>query len=307
MTGKSWHTKYRPTTLSEVYGQRHILPAIKAALDDRSQQAFLLSGPSGTGKTTLARICAAELGCDEVIEVDAASNSGVDAMRGIADHQNYRSLTGGGYAFIIDECHRLSRNAWDALLKSIEEPPEGVYWFFATTEPTKVPKTVNTRCMSFALADVPWRDLLGLLDTIAEKEGLTIPEDVLAVAATEAAGSPRAAIVNLATVRDCANEVDAMRALDKVAASKEAIDLARMLAGSWNMGDAVALLKSLKDVSPESIRMTVYHYTLAVALNKPNPYTLVVLNEFSQPAIEANKVGDILLRVGRINKIKGNL
>jgi DNA polymerase III gamma/tau subunit len=296
MTGTSLHTKYRPTTLNEVVGQDHIKAPLQQLLSEGAQQAFLLEGPSGTGKTTLARICASTLGATEVIEVDAASNTGVDDMREVASRANFASLDGGGKAFIVDECHRLSKQAWESLLKAIEEPPEGVYWFFCTTEPTRVLPTIKTRCVTFSLKEVAYRLLLRLLSQIAISEELDVPEEVLDIAADEANGSPRQAIVNLATVKGATNEAEARAALNRLVGSAEAVDLARKL---LRRTVDRKLLKELKDADPESVRMTVFHYCLAASWDG-DKNALMILGEFEKPAITGNKMGDILLRCERL-------
>jgi len=130
-SNQTLHTKYRPTTLDEVVGQDHIQEGLKAVVDVGKQQAFLFEGPSGTGKTTLARIVAAELGCLDVREIDAATHTGVDKMREIASGAHFVSLEGGNKAIIVDECHRLSRQSWESLLKDIEELEEDIRGIFA--------------------------------------------------------------------------------------------------------------------------------------------------------------------------------
>lgn len=301
MTGATLHTKYRPTTLDEVVGQGHIKDGLAAVLAEAKQQAFLFEGPSGTGKTTLARLCASQLGCTDIIEVDAASNTGVDDMRKVAEGQNYRSLDGGNKAFIVDECHRLSKQAWESLLKAIEEPPAGVFWFFCTTEGNKVMTTIRTRCVTYTLKEVAYRALLGLLDRVAKAEGLDVSEDVLDVAASEAGGSPRQALVNLTTVKHARTASEAQAALNRAPGSKEAVDLARMLAKPWQFADAVKLLADLGDETPESVRMTVFHYHLTAALGGSTA-SLIILDEFEKPADDRHKMGDILLRLARIKK-----
>lgn len=301
MAGESLHTKYRPKTLDDVRGQEHIKDGLRAVLAEGKQQAFLFDGPSGTGKTTLARICAAALGCTEVEEIDGATHTGVDSMRETAAHANYRPLDGGNRAFIVDECHRLSRQAWESLLKDIEEPPAGVYWFFCTTEPEKIIKTVQTRCVHFTLKEVAYKKLLLLLADVCEAEGIKVPEDVLDVCADTAGGSPRQALVNLAATKHCTTEAEAKAALNRAPGSKEAVDLARLLSRSWTFAEASALLKELGSESPESVRLTVFHYHLAVALGG-NTASLIILDEFEKTADDRHKMGDILLRLARIKK-----
>lgn len=301
MAGESLQTKYRPKTLDEVRGQHHIKAGLSAVLAEGKQQAFLFDGPSGTGKTTLARICAAAMDCTEVEEIDGATHTGVESMRETAAHANYRPLDGGNRAFIVDECHRLSRQAWESLLKDIEEPPKGVYWFFCTTEPEKIIKTVQTRCVQFTLKEVAYKQLLMLLADVCTAEGLDVSEDVLDVCADTAGGSPRQALVNLATVKHCTTAEEAKAALNRAPGSKEAVDLARMLAKSWTFPDAVALLKSLGSESPESVRLTVFHYHLAIAL-EGNMASLIILDEFEKMSDDRHKMGDILLRLARIKK-----
>lgn len=296
MTSESLHTKYRPTSLDQVVGQDHIKQGLAAVLSEGRQQAFLFEGPSGTGKTTLARICASQLGATDLIEVDAASNTGVDDMREVASRANYASLDGGARAFIVDECHRLSKQAWESLLKAIEEPPAGVFWFFCTTEGNKVLPTIRTRCVTYSLKEVAYRPLLRLLADTAKAEGLDVPEDVLDVAASEAGGSPRQALVNLTTVKHASTPAEAQAALNRAPGSKEAVDLARAL---LKRDPGRSIIKELKDQNPESVRLTVFHYALAAAWDG-NKVALMILGEFERPCIESNKMGDILLRCERL-------
>lgn len=299
------HTKYRPTRLEDVVGQDHAMAGLKAVLAARKQQAFIFEGPSGTGKTTLARICANLLGCSSPREIDAATHTGVDAMREVADGARFVSLDGEPKAFIVDECHRLTKQAWESLLKDIEEPPAGVYWFFCTTEGPKVPPNIQTRCVTISLKDVPWRKLLGLLASVAQKEGLDVADDILDVCAEEAGGSPRRALVNLTTVAHCKTADEARAALNRMSGAKEAFDLAKLLVNEFNFAKACAVLKELKEVPPESIRHTVRAYATTVVLNSPeNRWARGVLKEFEKPAYDANQISDILSRVITLDKYK---
>ena len=295
------HTKYRPSELSGIAGQDHIKSSLAAVLNDDSARSFLFEGPSGCGKTTLARICAKEKNCTDIMEVDAASNTGVDDMRAISERASYRVLDGGNRAFIIDECHRLSKQAWESLLKHIEEPPPGTYWLFCTTEGGRVMPTIRTRCAAYTLKSVPYRALMALVTSVVEAESMELSGDIVDVAVSEARGSPRQALVNLALIRNSESVADAKEALNRAPASLSAIDVARMLTKEWTLGAAVKALDSIGDESPESVRMTIFHYHLKVALGG-NLRSLIVLDEFEKPADERHKMGDILLRLARIKK-----
>lgn len=269
------------------------------------QQAFLFEGPSGVGKTTLARIVAREHGCTEVIEIDAATHTGVDATREVARRADYTALDGDGKAFIIDECHRLSKQAWESLLKDIEEPPRGVLWMFCTTEGARVPKTIRTRCMAFTLRLVAWRALIRLCARVAEAEGMEVAEDVLAVAAAEAGGSPRQALVNLATIAGCADPDTAREALSRAPVGVEAFDLAKLICGgSYSFANACEVLSGLQEVPPESVRQVVRAYATTAILNGGTRWHRGVLLAFEKPAVEQNGVSDILIRLITLEKWK---
>jgi DNA polymerase-3 subunit gamma/tau len=306
MTGEALHTKYRPTTLDDVVGQDHIKAGLSAVLAAGKQQAFLFEGPSGTGKTTLARICAKALGCTDPREIDAATHTGVDSMREVAEGARFVSMDGGAKAFIVDECHRLSKQAWESLLKDIEEPPVGVYWFFCTTEGNKVPNTIQTRCVTYSLQEVSWRKLLGLLSKVATAEGLDIADDVLDVCAEEASGSPRKALVNLTMVSHCKSADEARQSLNRMKGGKEAFDLAQLLIKKeYTFEAACAILKELKEVTPESIRHTVRAYATTTVLGSPgNTWARGVLMAFEAPCVDQNQISDILCRVITLEKWK---
>ena len=164
------HVKYRPQRLADVVGQKATVKSLEATLKAKSpSHCYLFAGPAGTGKTTLARIMAANFGCDvgNMIEVDAASNSGIDDMRGVTSTLRYNGFGDSpNKAIIIDECHGLSKQAWDSLLKSTEEPPPHVFFFFCSTNPAKVPAAMTTRCQTYHLSPVKYDDLMDLLEGV---------------------------------------------------------------------------------------------------------------------------------------------
>ena len=212
--------KYRPETFADLVGQDAMVRTLRNAFAaDRIAQAFIMTGIRGTGKTTTARIIAKGLNCIgpdgtggpttdpcgvcehcvaitegrhvDVLEMDAASRTGVDDIREIIDSVAYRAASARYKVYIVDEVHMLSRNAFNALLKTLEEPPEHVKFIFATTEIRKVPVTVLSRCQRFDLRRIEPDVMLAMLRRIAGAEGATITEDALALIVRAAEGSAR--------------------------------------------------------------------------------------------------------------------
>lgn len=283
--------KYRPQAFKEIIGQDRVVESLENAIKKKLGTAYLLTGPSGTGKTTLARIAAKLLGCSpaDLIEEDAAKNTGIENMREIIEQLMYRPL--GEQAVrvvIIDEAHMLSKNAVISLLKSLEDPPSWVYWFLCTTDPNKIPKAVQTRCLTYQLKDVRQADLLKLLKNT--EEGSELEEDVLEVCVEEAHGSPRQALSNLGV---CLTAQDREEALDLMHSASEdpaAFDLAKALMQGADWGelrDIMAKLKE-KEVSAESVRHVIRAYMTTVVLSpksngKSQQNALAILEQFSTP------------------------
>lgn len=272
MSDNSLQTKYRPKKFEEVLGQHAVVKSLKTAVSRVAGHAFLLTGPSGTGKTTLARLTAAALGCGEnVEEVNAATHTGVDDMREVTDGFQYLPLGGGKKAVIIDECHMLSKNAWNSMLKSIEDPPEWGFWFMCTTEPTKVPATIKTRCLSYDLKLVKEADIVELLDRVAEAEDLRVKGSVIELCAQEARGSPRQALSNLGVCLEASSGEEAAELLRAASENAQSIDLARALARGAGWSEVAEILRTLGETNPESVRHVVRAYFTSVALKATAP------------------------------------
>ncbi|TSD02465.1 MAG: DNA polymerase III subunit gamma/tau [Parcubacteria group bacterium Athens0714_24] len=164
------YRKYRPKNFDEVLGQDHIVGILKNAVKlGRISHAYLFSGPRGTGKTSVARILAKEAGCSEMdlIEIDAASSRGIDEIRSLREAVNFVPLQGKIKVYIIDEVHMLTKEAFNALLKTLEEPPSHVIFILATTELEKVPETIVSRCQSFSFYKIPENVLRKFIFNIA--------------------------------------------------------------------------------------------------------------------------------------------
>ena len=212
--------KYRPETFKDLVGQAAMVQTLQNAFEaDRIAQAFILTGIRGTGKTTTARIIAKGLNCIgldqnggptiepcgkcsnctaivkgnhvDVMEMDAASRTGVDDIREIIESIYYKASSGRFKVYIIDEVHMLSNSAFNALLKTLEEPPEHVKFIFATTEIRKVPVTVLSRCQRFDLRRIEPEEMMALLQKIAGSEGVNVSEDALRMITRAAEGSAR--------------------------------------------------------------------------------------------------------------------
>ncbi len=210
--------KWRPKNFAELVGQEHVVRAISNALtQNRLHHAYLLTGTRGVGKTTLARIVAKALNCEtgvtatpcgtctacveidggrfvDLIELDAASNTQVDNMRELLENALYAPASGRFKVYIIDEVHMLSRNAFNAMLKTLEEPPAHVKFILATTDPQKIPVTVLSRCLQFNLKQIPLAQIRDQLENVLGKENLTFEVPALNLIARAAQGSLRDAL-----------------------------------------------------------------------------------------------------------------
>ena len=167
-------TKYRPKTWEEVVGQDSIISILNKQIEtDNIKNTYIFSGASGCGKTTVARLFINKINnnCGQPLELDAASNNGVDNIREIVKSSQERSLVSKYKAYIIDECHALSNQAWQAFLKCIEEPPKYTIFIFCTTDPNKIPDTIKNRCMRFNFNRVESNLINKRLLYIAELEG----------------------------------------------------------------------------------------------------------------------------------------
>lgn len=207
-------TKYRPAAFEEIIGHESVLAPLRRALASASHpHAFLLTGPSGIGKTTLARIIGSEFGAD-VTEIDAASNNGVDNIRDLIEFGQHPAFTASGKRmFIVDECHMLSRAAWPALLKLLEDPPPHLYLALCTTEQSKVPETILTRCYPIALRALPAPEIETLLELVCELEAWEVDRDVFAMVVSAATGQPRKALSMMQAVHDAPSREEASRVI----------------------------------------------------------------------------------------------
>jgi DNA polymerase-3 subunit gamma/tau len=255
------YRKYRPQDFKQVIGQDHIVQAIGSALNDgKVGHAYLLSGPRGTGKTTVARIIARELGTSpsDIYELDAASNRGIEEARSIRDNVQTLPFDSKYKVYILDEVHMLTPPAWNALLKTIEEPPAHVIFILATTEIEKVPETIISRCQCFVFKKPSDVVLADVVKTVAHKEGYKILEGGAELIALLGDGSFRDTLSTLDKVMSFVKDKEISR--DDIArisgAPKEKLvkEFISALAG----GDIEKGYKVIKDTHDQSIDMEIY-------------------------------------------------
>jgi DNA polymerase-3 subunit gamma/tau len=215
MSQHTFYRKYRSNTFDEIVGQTHIVDTLKNAIaNDRLTHAYIFSGPRGTGKTSVARILAKSLNCREalgvapcltcdicqhitngtsvdIVEIDAASNTGVDNIRSLNDTVNFSPVECRYKLYIIDEAHMLSTGAFNALLKTLEEPPENTIFILATTEPHKIPITIHSRCQHLHFRNLTIDEITSQLQFVSKSESLTVDDKGLALIAKNAGGCMR--------------------------------------------------------------------------------------------------------------------
>jgi DNA polymerase-3 subunit gamma/tau len=271
MTYLALARKWRPRTFEDVVGQPHIVRALTNALTSgRVHHAFLFAGTRGVGKTTVARILARCLNCEggvtatpcgkcsacvgieegrfvDLIEVDAASRTGVDDTRELLDNVQYTPSAGRYKVYLIDEVHMLSKQSFNALLKTLEEPPPHVKFLFATTDPQRLPVTVLSRCLQFNLKRLPMALIVGRMAKICEAEGVSAEPGALARLARAAAGSMRDGLSLLDQALAYGNE--ALREAD-VAEMLGSLDRGRVMSLLEGLaeGDAAGLLRRIREI-----------------------------------------------------------
>src|SRR4051794_25004032 len=218
MTYQVLARKWRPKTFAELSGQEHVVQALTNALTrGRLHHAYLLTGTRGVGKTTIARILAKSLNCltgvtatpcgvcaactdidagrfVDLLELDAASNTGIENMRDILDNARYAPTVGRYKVYLIDEVHQLSKPAFNSMLKTLEEPPEHVKFVLATTDPQKIPVTVLSRCLQFNLKQLSPAKIVEVLAPILAAEHVESDDAALALISRAAHGSVRDAL-----------------------------------------------------------------------------------------------------------------
>ncbi len=321
MASQALYRKWRSQTFDEIIGQQHVTQTLINALKlDRVAHAYLFAGPRGTGKTSTARLLAKAVNClnedlsnrpcnscpicvavnegrlMDLIEIDAASNTGVDDIRDLRDKVGFRPAEAKIKFYIIDEVHMLSNSAFNALLKTLEEPPGHVIFVLATTEPEKIPATITSRCQRFDFKRIKLEDIVKRLDHIVTQEGFTAEPTALGFIARQAGGSMRDAISLLDQMVAYGGEtisLELVQTILGVVASQSVIELVDALVDQ-NIAAGLDIINDVVSdgVDPRQFAREIVEYLRAVmlvklgngaeTLNLPDETLIAIKNQASQ-------------------------
>lgn len=320
MAAQALYRKWRPRTFNEVVGQEHIVRTLRNALTSgRIRHAYLFAGPRGTGKTTTARLLAKAVNCLapedqrpcnecaicqavndgrllDLIEIDAASNTGVDDVRELRERVGFRPNEARYKVYVIDEVHMLSNAAFNALLKTLEEPPPHAIFVLATTEPHKIPATVLSRCQRFDFHRIPVSKIIARLEWLTEQEHIEADREALTLVARQATGSMRDAeslLDQLASYDDDGITVAEVRSALGTGAGETVIQVADALA----KGDVAQGLSAINTAVDEGAdprqfaRQMVEHLRALLLLRLKSGVVPAHISEDLRPQLQKQAAG----------------
>lgn len=283
----SLYIKHRPDDFQSIFGNQETIEALDKMTGniETCPHSFLLAGPTGCGKTTIGRIIAKKLKCNGVDfrEVDSADFRGIDTVREIRKQAHYKPLEGDARVWLIDECHKMTNDAQNALLKILEDTPSHVYFILATTDPQKLIPTIKGRCTTFTVRLLNENEMMKLLRKVVQAEGETLQKAVLYQIIQDSLGHPRNALQILDQVLRVAPESRLATAQRSAEEQSQSIELCRALLQGKNWRQVSKILSGLKDQEAESIRRHVLGYCQAVLLKEDNERAGLILEEFIEP------------------------
>lgn len=290
------YRRYRPKLFKEVIGQPEAIEMLDKFLKSNTlPHALLLTGSSGCGKTSIARILKAKLKCgdNDFNEINAADFRGIDTVRDIRQRMGLAPIEGECRIWLIDEAHQVTSQAQAILLKLLEDTPSHVYFMLATTDPGKLLPTIKTRCTEIKVKSLSIKDMKALIESIAEKEKKVLEEEVVDRIIEVADGSARKALVLLGQVikiEETDKQLDCILSSDS---KRQAIEIARCLMnprGNW--GEMAKILKDIEE-EPESLRYMILGYATSVLLGggKLAGRAFQIINTFESNFYDSKKAG----------------
>ncbi len=282
----SLYHKYRPDSLDDMIGNKQTIRALQATLGkDNPPHAYLFHGPTGCGKTTLGRIVRKHLRCsdNDFHEIDSADFRGIDTIREIRRKSQYKPMQGKSMVWLLDECHQLSAQAQEALLKALEEAPTHVYYILCTTDPQKLKPTLKGRCSQFQVNPLSDREMMKLLRSVVKAEGERLQKQVYEQIIQDSLGHPRNALQILDQVLVVEPDERLEVAKRQAEMQSQTIELCRALIGGAGWRKVRTILEGLRDQEPETIRRQVLGYCSSVLLKEENYQAAAVMEEFIEP------------------------
>lgn len=286
------HLKYRPQSFEEFVGAESVVESLMTVLgrENGEVRTFLFVGSSGCGKTTSARIVKSSLNCSDMdfFEYNSANTRGIDTIREITENSKYAPMKGKVKIYLIDECHKMTNDAQNALLKLLEDTPKHVRLILCTTDPEKLIKTIKTRCMIFMFPLLKRSQILKLLKSVCKEEDVDVSDSLLNLITDYSDGCPRQALVMLDQVIDM-DEKDATGVLLNASVEeKTVLELCQLLLRNSKWESIAKILKSLDD-DPEKIRLSILKYMEKVLLSKYDQRVVEIMDMFSEPFYTGGK------------------